>query len=101
MYKLEDVWLAIQGWDDEIMFNVRVNKTLTGMLAEVTNRSGGGKGGVLNYFMQLFPDEQDSSTTIGELTPEQISATIKKYQEMRAKRREQEKLNGRGTQDSN
>lgn len=92
MYRIEDLWLTISGWDDEVMFNLRVNKTLTAIIAETTNRSMGGKG-VLDYINKILPLDNEEKKSI-ELTPEQISATIKHYREMRAKRKaEQEKKN--------
>jgi hypothetical protein len=73
------------------MFNLRVNKTMTSIIAETTNRSMGGKG-VIDYINKVFPlDEKEEKTG---LTPEQISATIAHYHEMRAKRKAKE--DGRG-----
>lgn len=88
-YRIEDLWLTISGWDDEVMFNLTVNRTLTAIIAETTNRSMGGKG-VIDYIMKVLPLEGDTKTT--EISPEQIKATLEHYQAMREKRRiEQEK----------
>jgi len=67
------------------MFNLQVNRTLTAINAEVTNRSMGGKG-VIDYIMEVLPLASDEKKSI-DLTPDQISATLKHYQEMRAKRK--------------
>lgn len=89
-YRIDDLWLTISGWDEEVMFNLRVNKTLTAIIAETTNRSMGGKG-VIDYINKVIPLDEKEEVKDG-LTPDQITATLKHYQEMREKRRiEQEK----------
>ncbi len=53
----------------------------------------GGKG-VIDYIMKVLPLATDEKKSL-DLTPEQISNTLKHYREMRAKR------NGRGTENNN
>src|SRR5690349_6211820 len=95
-YRIDDLWLTISGWDDEVMFNLRVNKTLTAIIAETTNRSMGGKG-VIDYINAIIPLDDEKEPKHG-LSPEQITATLEHYQRKRAERKAKE--NGRGTENN-
>jgi len=87
-YKISDLWTMLKGWDDKIMFDLKIQKTMTAIIAEVTNRTMGGKG-VWDAINKIIPiDEKEKKV---ELTPEKISYLIREHNKNMAKRREEAK----------
>jgi hypothetical protein len=78
----------LKGWDDKVMFDLRVQKAMTSIIAEVTNRTMGGKG-VLDYINQVIPiGDQEKKV---EYTKEKIDYLIKTHNENMKRRREEAK----------
>lgn len=82
----------LKGWDDQVMFNLTIQKTMTKIISEVTNRSMGGKG-VADYIDAMIPlGEKDKKV---EMTPEKISYLIARHNEnMKRNREERERKKG-------
>lgn len=75
------------------MFVMTVEAKNTAVLAEVFNKSMGGKGAYGNVIKMLLPDVKIEST---EMTSEKVSAIIARYKEL-----EQNKKRGRRVINSN
>ncbi len=91
-YRLDDLWLALQGWDDREMFNLSVHRQLAIITGEITNRTMGGKG-VVDYIMKAFPLPHDKIVST-ELTPEKITELIQRHNEKMKLKREKKNNNG-------
>jgi hypothetical protein len=81
----------LKGWDNNVMFNLSVQRQLAIISAEVTNRTMGGKG-VVDYVMKMFPLKDDAPKT--EMTPEKITELIALYNARQAARRKKLDNNG-------
>jgi hypothetical protein len=87
-YKISDLWTMLKGWDDKVMFDLKIQKTMTAIIAEVTNRTMGGKG-VWDAINRIIPiDEKEKKI---EYTPEQITYMIQKHNHNMMLRREEAK----------
>ena len=78
----------LKGWDDKVMFDLRIQKTMTAIIAEVTNRTMGGKG-VWSAIDAIIPIGNQEKKV--EFTPERISYMIREHNKNMAKIREEAK----------
>lgn len=85
----------LKGWDNNVMFNLSVQRQLAIISAEVTNRTMGGKG-VVDYVMKMFPLKDDKVLSNG-MTPEKITYLIQQHNERMRLRREKNNNNGGAT----
>lgn len=87
--KVKDLWTMLAGWDNEVMFNLGVQRKMTAILAETINRSLGGKGAI-DFVMGAFelPTDQKESA-INQLTPSQISEILRTRKEARERKQKQ------------
>ncbi len=76
----------LRGWDNQVIFNLTIQRQMAIITGEITNRTMGGKG-VVDYIMKAFPLPHDKAQEVAQMTPEKITALIDKYNEhLRQKR---------------
>ncbi len=80
----------LRGWDDQVMFNLSIQRQMAIITGEITNRTMGGKG-VVDYIMKAFPLPHDKVIN-DEMTPEKITYLIQQHNlKMKLRREEAER----------
>ena len=91
-YRLDDLWLALQGWDDSMMFQKFLHGQSTAILGHILAKGFNMNGNVMSSIHESFGLFNKEPST--ELTPEKITELIQRHNEKMKLKREKKNNNG-------